>query len=372
MQPKIAIVCDWLTSRGGAERVIYVLHGMFPNAPIYTSIFDENLTEFADAAIITSYLQNIPFAAQNHRFLLPFMPHIFETFDFSDFDIVISSCHSCAKGIITKPNTTHICYCHSPMRYAWDNAPEYIKEYEMSSILKKIGGKFLHKIRIWDKLAAARPDYYIANSRYIKDKIKKFYKRDSEVIHPSVDMDKFYISGAQKNYYLAIGRLTPYKKFSLLVDVFNDLGYPLKIIGTGVEYAKLKGRANKNIEFLGRVEEDKLAHLYAEARALVFPQIEDFGIAPLEAMASGTPVIAYKAGGVLETITPETGLFFEEQNALMLEAALYRFEKTHKIFNPQKIRKHAEKFSIENFVGKFGKFIEKTLEPHATHPVTMV
>jgi len=346
---------------------------MCPDAPIYTSVFDKNLTEFKDAQIIASYLQNIPFASQNHRFLLPFMPHVFETFDFRDFDIVISSCHSCAKGIITKPNTVHICYCHAPMRYVWDNAQEYIKEYEMNPFLKKIGEKFLHKIRIWDKLAAARPDYYITNSRYIKDKIKKFYKRDAAVIHPPVDMDKFYISGAPKNYYLAIGRLTPYKKFSLLVDVFNDLGYPLKIVGTGVEYSKLKSCANKNIEFLGHVEEKELPHLYAEARALVFPQIEDFGIAPLEAMASGTPVIAYKAGGALESVKEGvTGLFFEEQNALMLEAALYRFEKMRDSFNPQKIRSHIEKFSIENFVEKFEKFIEKIKEPQARYPVTIV
>lgn len=360
MAPKIALVCDWLTSRGGAERVIYALHKIFPQAPIYTSLYDENLSEFEDAEIIVSYLQNIPFAIKNHRFFLPLMPQIFESFDFKEFDIVISSSHSCAKGIIVKPDTLHICYCHSPMRYLWDNHHSYIQEYEMSSFLKKFSSPFLHNIRIWDKLASARPDYYIANSKYIKDKIKKFYRRDSEVIHPPIETERFKITDAPKTYYLAVGRLTPYKKFSLLVDVFNELDEKLVIVGEGVEYKKLKERAKKNIIFLRNVSEKELAGLYANAKALLFPQAEDFGITPLESMASGRPVIAYKAGGSLETIKEGvSGIFFDEQTPISLEAALYKFEKMHDEFNPQKIRKHAEKFSMENFTEKMRDFINK-------------
>ena len=358
--PKIAIVCDWLTNRGGAERVIYAIHQMFPDAPIYTTLFNKNLHEFKNAKIITSYLQKIPFASKRHQFFLPLMPQIFESFNLDEYDIVISSSHACAKGIITKPKTLHVCYCHSPMRYVWDNAKTYIKEYEMNPILKFIAKPFLHRIRLWDKLAAARPDHYISNSEFIKEKIKKFYKRDSEVIHPPVDTQKFQISNEPKTYYLAIGRLTPYKKFSLLLDVFNGLNEKLIIVGKGVEYKKLKSMASKNIEFLGHVSESELANLYANAKALIFPQEEDFGITPLEAMASGTPVIAYKAGGALETVIPGvTGIFFDKQDPISIEAAIYKFEKMHDKFDPEKIKKHAEKFSIENFAVKISDFLTR-------------
>lgn len=347
---KIAIVCDWLTTLGGAERIIQGLHRLFPDAPIYTALFDKNIPGFEHARIIPSFLQKIPFARKHHQWFLSLMPIAFEQFDLSDFDIVISSSHSCAKGIITKPKTMHICYCHSPMRYVWDNCHRYVEEYRLNPIIKKFVPKMLHKIRLWDRLAAQRVDYFIANSKHVKKRIQKYYQRDADVVYPFVDIKKFHLGKKIDSYYLAVGRLTSYKKFDLLIDTFNELCLPLKIVGTGVEKEKLEKKANANIEFLGRVDDQELANLYAESRALLFPQNEDFGIAPLESFASGRPVIAFRDGGALETIIEgETGLFFDEQNIISLKSAVQKFERTIDQFDPLTIQKHAQKFSYDVF-----------------------
>jgi glycosyltransferase involved in cell wall biosynthesis len=382
---KIAIVCDWLTTPGGAERVIETFHEIFPDAPIYTSMYKkENFPNLKNAKVITSFLQKIPGAKNHHQLFLPWMPLVFEHFNLDEYDIVISSSHSCAKGIITKPSTIHVSYCHSPMRYAWDNYHDYIREYRMNSIIKKWGEKKLHKIRIWDKIAADRVDHFLTNSQYVQARIKKYYRRSAEVIFPGIETKK-YIMAEKKlpsvdgirhekqeqkdkniheknNYYLAIGRLTTYKKFDLIIDAFNDLGLPLKIAGRGIEEENLKKRAGKNIEFLGYVPEENLPKLYAGAQALIFPQCEDFGITPLEAMASGVPVIAYAQGGALETIKEnETGIFFHHQTAPALIDAVARFEKEKKNFSSEKIRSHAEKFSNERFKKELIQYLEKTL-----------
>jgi glycosyltransferase involved in cell wall biosynthesis len=359
---KIALVCDWLTNSGGAEKVILALHQLFPKAPIYTSIYNpDRMPGFEHAVVHTSYLQRMPWAKHKHQLYLEFMPSVFERFDLSAYDLVISSSHSCAKGIITKPDTLHVCYCHSPMRYAWENSHAYIREYEIHPFVKMLAPLFMHGIRMWDKISAERVDYFIANSKHIQNRIYKYYRRTSSVIHPFVDTQKFRAGTRRENFYLAVGRLTPYKKFDLIIEAFNKLNLPLKIVGTGVAYRKLAQMANPNVEFHGRVSDETLRDLYGRAKGFIFPQVEDFGITPLEAMASGCPVIAYAGGGALETvIDKKTGIFFKEQNPLSLIGAVEKFQTMK--FDPLLIRKHAESFDRKIFNEKILDFLEKKWE----------
>ncbi len=350
---KIAIVCDWLTNFAGAERIILALHELFPYAPIYTSIYNPAKCKgFEKADIRTSFIQYLPFAKNHHQFYLNLMPYAFENFDLSEYDIVISSSHSCAKGVITKPETVHISYCHSPMRYAWDDCHKYIKEYRMPWPISSFIPYMMTKIRIWDRASSDRVDQFVANSEYVAKRIKKYYQRDSKVIYPFVDLDKFKIKAKEikDGYFLALGRLIPYKKFDLLVDTFNENGLPLKIIGTGKDFAKLKKMAKENIEFLAYVSDKELQKYYSEANALLFPQVEDFGITPLEAMACGTPVIAYNKGGALETVTNDSGVFFEMQTVDSLQNAINIFLK--KDFCPHTVAHQASKFSKKIFEKK--------------------
>lgn len=355
---KVAIVCDWLTDMGGAERVILALHRLFPDAPIYTSIFNsKNLKEFKDLEVIPSFLNKMPFARKHHRWFLKLMPYAFEQFDLSDYDLVISSSHSCAKGIITKPETLHISYCHTPMRYVWDDYLAYIKQYRLNKVAFKLVLNMLHDIRMWDRLAADRVDHFVANSKFVKKRIKKYYRRNADVIYPPVDVSKFKISNKSGNYFLAIGRLIPYKRFDLLVSTFNRLKLPLKIVGTGREYKSLKKEARSNIEFSGYVSEKRRNSLLMNCKALIFPQCEDFGITPLEAAACGKPVIAYSSGGALETVNSETGVFFDEQTVFSLSKVVRSFDSRK--FDPKKIRKWAEKFSVEVFEERMIDYLNK-------------
>lgn len=350
----IAIVCDWLTVNGGAEKVILALHKLFPNAPIYTTIYNpEKVKGFEDAEIRTSYLQNLPFSKSKHQLYLNLMPGVFEGFNLDKYDIVISSSHSCAKGVITKPETLHLCYCHSPMRYAWEDSINYINEYEINGVIKKIAPWIIHKIRLWDRVSAERVDQFITNSRYIQNRVRKYYRKESEVIYPFIDTDKFKPDPStatlpKENFYLAVGRLTPYKKFDLIVEAFNQNGLPLKIVGTGIVENKLKNVAKDNIEFLGHIPDEHLIKLYRTAKGLVFPQLEDFGIIPLEAMACGCPVIAFGKGGALETVKDgKTGVFFHEQTVESLIEAIDKFDSM--IFDYSKVSKYASAFNREQF-----------------------
>lgn len=357
-KPKIAIVADWLTNYGGAESVISAFHDLFPSAPIYTTLYKPSaMKELGHLKNIhTSFLQKIPFV--KHQWLLGQMPVAVEMMNLDEYDIVLSSCHSVSKGVITKPSTIHISYCHTPMRYAWESWDFESRLKKFPRILHPLIRKQIKKIREWDYCAAQRVDTYIANSTHIAGQIKKHYGRDATVIYPPVHTEKFKpVSHPAADYYLAVGRLIPYKKFDLIAKAFNELGLRVKIAGVGPELKKLKKIAKKNVEVLGYVDEKELVKLYANCKALVFPQIEDAGIVPLEAMASGRPVIALSRGGSLDTmIDGKTGVLFNEQTVQSLSEAVKRFEKM--TFDPAFIRAHAEQFDVEIFKTKINNFIQ--------------
>ena len=356
---KIAIVQEWLTNLGGSERVVFDISEIFTKAPIYTSVANlKNLPEeYKELDIRTSFLQKIPFFSKRHQLLLPLMPLAFESFDLSDYDVVISSSHSCAKGIITKPETLHISYCHTPTRYLWSNYSEYKKESQFNYLINKTIPRLTNKLRIWDRLAAERVDRFVCNSHYVSERVKKYYKREATVIYPPVDTSFFKPSDKIGDYYLIVSRLIPYKKVDLVIQSFNDLKIPLKIIGKGPEYDKLKKMANSNIEFLGSLTDGEVKEYYSHALAFIAPQEEDFGITPVEAMASGRPVIAYNKGGLKETVVEGlTGTFFNEQTPQCLIDVIQKFNP--KKYNQNLIRQHALKFDTVVFKRRFKKFVE--------------
>lgn len=362
---KVALIHDWLPFMGGGERVLSNFVSIYPDAPIYTTICNREKMEgnLLKAKIITSYLQKKGKFIKNHRNLFPFMPTAIESFNLNDFELVLSSSSSVAKAVITKPETLHICYCHSPMRYGWEFSHEYSgKMAGASGIKAKILGYFMTAIRLWDRCSADRVDYFIANSENVANRIWKHYRRESVVIHPPVRCNLFNISSCNEEYFLIVSRLQEYKRIDLAVEAFNENGLPLVIIGDGPEAEKLKGMAKNNIKFLGRESDEVIKEYYQKCRALIFPGEEDFGITPLEAMASGRPVIAYGKGGVLETvINNKTGIFFYEQNIEALNKAIDKFDEMN--FSKEEIRKHAEGFDEEIFKEKMNNFIKlKTLE----------
>lgn len=354
---KIGIVHDFLTQRGGAEKVLEVIHEMFPDSPIHVLFYDEEKfrSDFQKTSIKTSFLQNIPGALGHYQWFLPLMPAATEHLDMSDYDLVISSSSAFANGVITSPHTTHICYCHTPTRYLWTDTHDYISSLNYNRLIKKFIPLMLNRLRMWDILAANRVDHFIANSKTVQQRIQKYYKRDSEIIYPPVDVNNFEISSELGDYYLTGGRLVPYKRFDLTIQAFNKTKKKLKIFGTGPELESLKKIAGPTIEFLGRVSDDELRKLYSQAQAFIHPQIEDLGITPIESMASGRPIIGYDKGGLTETVIHnETGILFKEQTVENLIHAIRVFENQK--FDPQKIRQHALKFSTDNF--------KKSLQAH--------
>jgi glycosyltransferase involved in cell wall biosynthesis len=351
---KVALVHDYLTQYGGAERVLAALCELFPRAPIYTLVYNEELTggAFGKRIIRTSFIQKMPFSKKNHRLFSPLMPLAIEQFDLSYYDLVISDSSGYAKGIIAKPGTYHLDYCHTPLRYAWDDSHKYLEEFGFPKLLKSIIPFFISYLRIWDREASSRVDKFIANSEFVKDRIKKYYSRDSLVLNPPVDAARFNVSADVDDYFLMVGRLVAYKRFDLAVSVFNELGWKLKIIGDGPERKRLEKMAKSNIEFVGLVSDSTLPKYYSRARALIFPQEEDFGIVPLESMASGRPVIAFRGGGALETIGENsTGRFFDFQTVSSLYDAVRDFKESY--FDSQYIRGHALKYDKSVFKQKF-------------------
>ncbi|MBI2626679.1 MAG: glycosyltransferase [Parcubacteria group bacterium] len=363
---RIAIVHDYLTQFGGAERVLMALSEIFPEAPIFTLLYNEHLTGhvFKDKQIHTSFLQKLPWSHKIFRFLPWLMPLAIEQFDLASFDVVISISTSYAKGILTKPYTRHISYCSTPPRYLWHETHESLDEFAVPDFVKPFIPMILSYLRVWDFDASSRVDDFIANSENVKQRIKKYYNRDSFVIHPPVEAEKFVLSSEPREYFLMVGRMVPYKRFDIVVQAFQAPSFKLQdskllIIGDGPErqYLKRLASGSRNIHFLGLVSDSKLPQYYARAKAVIFPQEEDFGIVPLEAMASGTPVIAYRAGGVLETVIEDkTGLFFDDQTPESLKNAIIKFESMK--FDPEQIRLHALKWDKSIFQTKIKKYIE--------------
>jgi glycosyltransferase involved in cell wall biosynthesis len=362
---KIALVHDYLVQYGGAERVLECFTEIWPYAPIYTLIYDEEKTHgiFKGKRIYTSFLQKFPYSRANHRVFPPLMPPAIEQFDFSKYDVILSDSSSYAKGAITRPETLHICYCHTPMRYAWDDCQKYIEEFGFPGFVKKIVPFFMNYIRIWDRVSAERPDKYIANSKFVAGRIKKYYKKNSEVINPPVDVNKFRIGEKTGDYFLMVGRLMTYKRFDIVVEAFNQLGWPLKIIGRGPDLKRLSKMAKPNIVFTGRLSDTELAKTYSEAKAFIFPQEEDFGIVAVEAMAAGRPIIAFRGGDIVEHVEEgKEGIFFEKQTSDCLIKALNKFDPGK--FDTQRIREKALPFDREIFKSRIKDYVEESLNKH--------
>ena len=349
---KVALIHDHLMQRGGAEKVLQVLAAMYPDAPIYTLMYDQKVIDdfFPGRRIEASIIQRLPGGKRFYRWFMPFMPMAVEFFDLRPFDLVISSTSSFAKGVITAPDTMHVCYCHTPTRYLWSDTHQYINELSYNKYFKKIISLILNYIRIWDRQAADRVDFFITNSRTSLRRLKKYYRRDAPIVYPSININEFYVSETLGDYYLAGCRLVPYKRIDIVIEAFKELGKPLKIFGNGIDKERLMKLAAgaSNIEFLGRISDKEKARVYSECKAFVNPQLEDFGITPLEAMASGRPVIAKNAGGSLENIVEgETGVFFKSESADGIIEAVRKLEAID--IDPDKIREHASRFSQERF-----------------------
>ena len=358
---KIAIVHDWLPFMGGAENVVTNMMEVFPEAVLYTSICNKDrLTgKLKETEIVTTHLQKKKKEIINHRKLFLFMPTAMESIDLTSYDIVISSSSSVAKSVITGPDTLHICYCHTPMRYGWEFMHNYIGELSGKGRFKnKLKSYFMSFMRVWDYASSARVDVYVANSVNVAKRIKKHYRRDAYVIHPPVRGNIFQISNENGDFYLCVSRLQEYKRVDIAVEACTKLNVPLVVIGDGPEQQKLKKMAGSCVKFLGRVSDDVIREHYGKCKAFLFPGEEDYGITPLEAQASGRPVIAYGKGGVLETVIDgETGVFFKEQT---VESMIEAIKKAKKIeFQKEKLREHAMEFDEEVFRNRLKRFVEE-------------
>jgi len=361
---KVALIHDHLAQEGGAEKVLQVLSELFPEAPIYTLLYEPKNADkyFKDKRIETSIIQKLPGGIKHYQWYMPFMPMAVEFFDLRQYDLIISNTSAFAKGVITSPHSLHICCCHTPTRYLWDYTHQYINELKYNKYFKKIISLFLNYIRLWDRQAADRVDKYIANSKNVRTRIKKYYRRDSKVIYPPVEVNQFYISEPSSNPYFLIGtRLAPYKRVDIVVEAFRAMpDKKLKIFGDGVDMDRLKKIAgnSSNIEFLGRVDESTKAKLYSQCQAFLNPQEEDFGITAIEAMSSGRPVIAFNKGGAKETvIAGKTGVFFNEQTPATIIQAIKDFSNTN--WQPADIREHAKQFSTDRFKNEVMDFVDK-------------
>jgi len=360
---RIALVHDYLVQYGGAERVLECFSELFPYAPIYTLVYDKDAMHgaFEEKDIRTSYLQKIPFAKKQHRLFPILMPSAIEQFDFSQYDVVLSDSSSFAKGIVTGPKTLHICYMHTPMRYAWDDCQKYTDDFGFPKLIKKFVPFAMNYIRLWDKVSSDRVDKFIANSNFVSKRIKKYYGKDSEVINPPVSINNFFISENQKDYFLMVGRLIAYKRHDIAIQAFNRLGLSLKIIGRGPEIKRLKKMAGPSIEFLGRVSDEELPRYYSECQAFVFPQEEDFGIVAIEAFASGRPIIAFRGGDITEHMEEgKMGVFFEKQNPEEIVRAVRKFKTIN--FDKNYIKANSLRFDKEIFKGRIKEYVSRELE----------
>jgi glycosyltransferase involved in cell wall biosynthesis len=381
---RVAIVHHWFISRAGGERVFDTIASIFPAADVFTLFLDKK--KFPPALhkhkITTSFLDKIPAAQKIHRHFLPFYPLAVEMLDLSGYDLVISSDSGPMKGVLTDPHSTHICYCHSPMRYLWDGYSSYHRS--MSPLAQTIFGITSHYVRNWDYSAAQRVDHFIANSHYVSGRIRKYYRRDSTVIHPPIDTSRGYLAGDHENYYLAVGRLVGYKRTDILINACRQLGRKLVIVGDGPERKRLEKTSPKNIEFVGELDDAALRRAYAHCRALLFAADEDFGMVPLEAQSYGRPVIAFAKGGSLETVrgtyapitqhnaaagNAVTGVFFREQTADSLAEAISSFEASEELFLPHQIQSYARKFDTSLFIARLKEYIISTIANPSKSPL---
>ena len=329
---------------------------LFPHADIFTLVADVSQLSprLRQHQITTSFLQRIG-GVKRYQKMLPLMPFALESFDLTAYDLVISSEAGPAKGIVARPDAVHICYCHSPMRYIWDLYPQY---YSNSGRLTRAAMSLTSPLlRVWDVTTSARVDHFVSNSAYVAKRIEKYYRRKAEVIHPPVDIDRFSIAETHDDYYLCAGQITPYKRIDLAVDAFTRMGKPLLVVGDGATES-LRRLAGPTVKFIGAVTNDQMAHYLARCKALVFPGVEDFGIVPLEAMASGRPVIAFARGGATETVQHRTtGLLFAEQTTASLMNAVEDFEQSFDSFDPVALRTYTQRFSKRAFSKKMADFI---------------
>jgi glycosyltransferase involved in cell wall biosynthesis len=380
---RVAIVHHWFISRAGGERVVDTIASLFPNADLFTLFLDKQKLSPAlqEHKITTSFLDRSRVARRAHRHFLPFFPLAVEMLDLSGYDLIITSDSGPMKGVLTDPHSTHICYCHSPMRYLWDGYSAYLRS--MPPLTRTLFGLAAHYVRNWDYAAAQRVDHFIANSMYVAGRIRKYYRRHSTVIHPPINTSQGFLARKHEDYYLAVGRLVPYKRTDILIEACMKLGRRLVIVGDGPEMKRLKKCSGKNIEFLGEVDDCQLRNLYAQCRALLFAADEDFGMVPLEAQSYGRPVIAFGKGGSLETVIGAyapmrtqkvyqdpaiTGVFFEEQTADSLAEAIRSFESCEEIFLPRQIQLHARKFDTSVFVSRLRSYIDGVIKTRFNSP----
>lgn len=360
MTMRVAIIHDYLNQYGGAERVLEALHALYPSAPVYTSIYDPEAMpgSYRSWDIRTSWMQRLPGWRRHFQKYFLLYPSAFESFDLSGYDLIISSSSAYAKGVIPAPHAYHICYCHTPMRFAW-RTRDYIRRERFGRMQRALLPVALSYVRLWDVASTPRVDQFIANSSEVAARIRRYYGRPATVIPPPVELSP-YRPWVPSQFYLAGGRLIPYKRLDLVVRAFTALGLPLKVFGDGRDRARLQSLAGPNVEFLGQIGEDQRNELFAGCRAFIFPGEEDFGITPLEAMAAGRPVIAYAAGGALETVVEGvTGRFFREQSAAAIAVAVA--ESQHDRYDPAIIRAHAEGFGREVFLERMRQVIDEKM-----------
>ena len=363
---KVALVHDYLVQRGGAERVLEAFAELFPEAPIYTLIYDSHAMRgmFHGRDIRMSFLQKFPWTRRNHRLFPPLMPLAIEQFDFREYDLVLSDSSSYAKGIITSPKTMHICYMHTPMRYAWDDCHKYVEDFGFSKMIKRMIPFFMSPIRLWDQSSSSRPDHIIANSRFVADRIAKYYRRTSTVIHPPVQTDIFrtFPKNERGDFFLMVGRLIAYKRHDIAIRAFNELKLPLKIIGRGPEFDRLRRLAGPTVEFLGRVPDSDLPEYYGKCRAFIFPQEEDFGIVAFEAFSSGRPLIAYRGGDIPGHLEGgKMGVFFDQQEVGDVVVAVRKFCVDENQYDSEYIRSKSLAFDRTRFLRDIRLYIDERM-----------
>jgi len=358
---KTALVHDWLNQIGGAEDVLEVLVDLYPDVPIYTSLYwrDEMPAHWRQWDIRTSFIDRLPLAQRRQQLYFPFYPMAFEQFSFKDYDLVISNKSGFCHGIITSPKTLHICYCLTPTRYVW-RYQQYAEQENLNPLFRAVLPLFLTNLRMWDRLAADRVDHFIAISQTVRQRIAKIYRREATIIYPPVDITRFAPADRVEDFYLIVGRLVPYRRIDILIEAFNRMQKPLLIAGSGRDRERLEGMSGPTIEFLGRVPDDSLPDLMARCRAFMWPGEEDFGISPIQAMAAGRPVIAYAAGGALETVIPGlSGVLFREQTPEAIVEAVEQFDAL--AVDGRAIARFAAQFDAANFKRQMRQFVDEKL-----------